>query len=152
MQHKCGEGWEQTAYFADCVCWGVCVFLCMCIFVELSDCVCVCVLRGLWWSVHECFRYTSAQAPVSTASFLQAKQTSSRTCFFLLITHSCQTLPYNVKSISWASHATCFPIQADLTWNEAGGPTPYRPRWAGMSMSSRREWVSNGDAYNRVHS
>jgi len=45
----------------------VCVFLWMCIFVELSDFVCV--LRGLWWSVHECFPYTFTQA-FSTAPFL----------------------------------------------------------------------------------
>lgn len=55
-----------------------------------------------------------------------------------------------IESVGLVMH---FPKQAGLTCDEAGGPPPpYSPRWAGMSMSSRQEWVSNGDAYNRVHS
>ena len=72
--HKCGE--KQTAYFADCVCWGVCVFLCARMFAEVSDYVCVswkdCV--GLYLSA---FPQTSAQTSVSTASFFQTQPTSS---------------------------------------------------------------------------
>lgn len=37
----------------------------------------MCVLRGVRWSVHECFRYTSTQDSVSTAPYFQAKVTFS---------------------------------------------------------------------------
>lgn len=84
----------------------------------------MCVLRGLWWSVHECFRYTSTQASVSTASFLFFSSSADLfqlrnephcvpTCasqmtgavFFLLIINSHHALPYNVNRISGACHA-----------------------------------------------
>lgn len=54
-----------------------------------------------------------------------------------------------IEAVDFVMH---FPKEADLTCDEAGGSLPHSLRWAGMSMSSRREPVSNGDAYSKVHS
>lgn len=131
---------KHQVHFVDCVCWGVCVTLWTCVFVEVSNCLNVLIhCSGL----HR--RAFTTQASVSPAAFFHATQTSftmshsavpdmhlksSRIFFFWPFIPIRPTTMYNVNIISRGCHAFPGTVWLHLGWS----------RWAAPFLQLQVSW------------